>query len=71
MSCYIHSSTDNSRNSIHSVTVQDFDNPDDEQADLDIEDCFVIASDYTPKSNDELTVYGGEIACVIDNTHRG
>lgn len=44
---------------------------DNNKEDLDIEDCYGIAANYTKKYLDELTVYEGQIACIIDNTNEG
>ena len=37
----------------------------------ELEDCYVVASDYSKKEIDEIDVFEGEIACIIDNSQTG
>ena len=37
----------------------------------ELEDCYVVASDYFKKEIDEIDVFEGEIACIIDNSQTG
>ena len=37
----------------------------------DIQDCYVVSSSYTKQSSDEINALEGQIACVIDHTHKG
>ena len=36
-----------------------------------LEDCYVVASDYSKKEIDEIDVFEGEIACFIDSSQTG
>ena len=37
----------------------------------ELEDCYVVASDYSKKEIDEIDVFEGEIACFIDSSQTG
>ena len=37
----------------------------------ELEDCYAVASDYSKKEIDEIDVFEGEIACIIDKSRTG
>ena len=40
------------------------------ESDDDIQDCYIVSTNYTRHGSDEIDAVEGEIACVIDHTHR-
>ncbi len=40
------------------------------ESDDDIQDCYIVSANYTRHCSDEIDAAEGEIACVIDHTHR-